>query len=126
MQSSGAQLVGRIDLVKYSGLFSAIATDEVILTPLQREHIREKREKTYQKYKDHLAEILAYPDYILEDPKHVDTVLVFKRFNHFAEIVLRLSTGSGEKKNSIITMWEIKEPRMQRYLFTHKTLYKRE
>ena len=115
-------LIGKIDREKYGNL----ATDEVVLTPLQKEHIQEKREKTYQKYKEQLAEILADPDYILEDPKHEETVLVFKRFTNFAEIVLRLSTGTGDKKNSIITLWEIKEARMQRYIFTHKTLYKRE
>ena len=120
------QLICRIDLEKYKGFSGDITTDEVVLTPLQREHIREKREKTYQKYRCLLADILADPDYILDDPKHPNTALVFKRYDNYAEVVLRLSADTEKKKNSIITLWEIKEPRMQRYILTHKVLYKRE
>jgi hypothetical protein len=118
--------LGAIDLTKYQGISQNILTDEVVITDKQLAHIIEKREDTYIKYKDKLLEILNDPDYIFIDPKHTDTALVVKRYINAPQIVLRLSTQTPEKKNSIITMWEIRESRLNRYIKTHKSVYKKE
>lgn len=120
------QNVGKIDIEKFKGISPNILTNEVVITDKQLVHITDKRADTYERYSERLPEILSDPDYIFIDPKHVDTALVVKRYDNAAEIVLRLSTETVEKKNSIITMWEIKEPRLQRYILTHKTVYKKE
>lgn len=73
-----------------------------------------------------MKEIIQNPDYIIEDTKHNETGLVIKKYEKNTVIVLRLNTSAAEKKNSIITIWEIKDKRLQRYLLTHKVIYKRE
>ena len=118
--------IGKINIEMFKGVSSRILTDEVVLTDKQLVHILEKRIDTYEKYKDYLLDILQNPDYILDDPKHKDTALVLKKYDNTAEVVLRLSTDKIEKKNSIISMWEIKEPRLIRYLKTHKIVYKKD
>ena len=120
------QVVGRIDVDKYKALSSGILTDEVVLTDRQLAHIVEKREDVYEKYQDKLSDIVKNPDYIFADPKHHDTALVIKKYSNAALVVLRLSTETTDKKNSILTMWEIKESRLQRYILTHKTIYKKD
>ena len=119
-------IVGTIDIERYKGVSKNILTKEVVITDKQLEHILDKRADTYEKYKERLSEILGEPDFIFDDPKHTDTALVVKKFSNAAVLVLRLSTESVEKKNSILTMWEIKEPRLQRYISTHKLVYKKE
>lgn len=61
-----------------------------------------------------------------EDTKHKETGLVIKKYDKNAVVVLKLNTSDGVKKNSIITMWGIKDKRLQRYLLTHETIYKKE
>ena len=69
---------------------------------------------------------MLYPDYIIKDTKHKDTGLVIKKYDKDVIVVLKLNTTDEEKKNSIITIWEIKDKRLQRYLKTHKIVYKSE
>lgn len=119
--------IGKIDINKYSQLCEdKIVTDQVIITYKQIEHINEQRFGVYDKYKENLKEIIGNPDYIIEDTKHKDTGLVIKEYDKDVVVVLKLNTSGNDKKNSIITIWEIKQKRLERYLLTHKTIYKKE
>lgn len=119
--------IGKININKYAGLCNKkISTEEVIITYKQIEHINEERLGIYDKYKERIEEIIKNPDYIIEDTKHKETGLVIKSYDKNIVLVLRLNTCINNKKNSIITMWEIKEKRLQRYLLTHKIIYKKE
>lgn len=119
--------IGKIDINKYSKLCEKkITTDEVIITNKQIEHINEERKGTYKKYENRLKEIITNPDYIIEDTKHEETGLVIKKYSKNIIVVLKLNTSNDERKNSIITIWEIKEKRLERYLLTHKIIYKKE
>jgi hypothetical protein len=122
----GVHFVGRIDREKFKAVSPDITTDEVIITDVQTQHILERHPEAYEKYRDRLTEILQEPDYVFSDPKHKETALVIKQYENAAEVVLRLCTDHSGKKNSVITFWEIKEARLQRYILSHKTLYKRE
>lgn len=116
----------KLDKAKYNKINSNITTDEVIITYKQIEHIEEQRKGIYNKYKDKLKEIITNPDFIIEDTKHIDTGLVIKQYDKSVVVVVKLNTNADNKKNSIITIWEIKDKRLQRYLLTHKTIYKKE
>lgn len=119
--------IGKIDINKYSKLCEKkITTDEVIITNKQIEHINEERKGTYKKYENRLKEIITNPDYIIEDTKHEETGLVIKKYSKNIIVVLKLNTSNDERKNSIITIWEIKKKRLERYLLTHKIIYKKE
>ena len=118
--------IGKLDKKKYQVISNKILTDDIVLTDKQVKHINERHPNVLSKYENKLLEIINNPDYIFLDPKHVNTALIIKRFSNAVEIVLKLSTDTLEKKNSIITMWEIKEKRLQRYLKKNKLLYKSE
>ena len=119
--------IGKIDINKYKDLCDRkIVTDEVIITLKQIEHINEERFGTYDKYKEKLNDIIKNPDYIIADSKHKETGLVIKKYDKNIVIVLKLNTSTNTRKNSIITIWEIKDTRLERYLLTHKTIYKKE
>ena len=117
--------IGRLDKNKFTGISEDILTDEVVLTENQKEHIIKNRAATYERYKDNLQDIIENPDFILKDPKHKDTALIIKKYENNVEIVLRLTTQTINKKNSIITLWEMKEARLNRYLLTHQIIYKK-
>ena len=119
--------IGNIDRKKYSKLCNyPITTTQVIITNKQIEHIKLKRESIFNKYKGILRDIIIDPDYIIKDTKHLDTGLVIKKYSKNVILVLKLNTAQDNKKNSIITIWEIKEKRFQRYLSTHEIIYKKE
>ena len=92
----------------------------------QIQHINERRLGIYEKHKDNLKDIIKNPNYIIIDPKHDETGLVIKEYDKNVVVVLKLNTTEKDKKNSIITIWEIKHKRLERYLLTHKIIYKRE
>ena len=119
--------IGKIDIEKYAPLCDKeIITNEVIITYKQIEHINEERQGVYDKYKDDLKDIIEEPDYIMEDTKHKETGMIVKKYDKEVVVILKLNTSDEDKKNSIITIWEIKEKRLNRYLLTHKILYKKE
>ena len=124
-ENKDVQYIGEIDKNKFIGISDSILTDEVVLTEKQEQHIIKNRAETYERYKDKLNDIIENPDFILKDPKHEDTALIIKKYNNNAEIVLKLSTETEDKKNSIITLWEIKDARLNRYLTTHEIIYKK-
>ena len=119
--------IGKLDINKYCQLCeNELSTDEVIITYKQIEHINEKRNGLFEKYKNIIMEMIENPDYIIKDNKHKDTGLIIKRYDKYVVLVLKLNTSEDKKKNSIITIWEIKEKRLNRYLLTHEVLYKYE
>ena len=114
----------RLNKALYKKINPNLTTRKVIITFKQIQHINEKRNNVYDKYKNKLANIIKHPDYIIVDTKHKDTGLVIKQFDKNVIVVLKLSTESKKLKNSIITIWEIKNKRLQRYLNTHEIIYK--
>ena len=120
------QFVGRINLELFLKHYPSLTTDEVVLTDPQEQHIQMRHPEAYARWKDCLQDIVQEPDFIFDDPKHPDTALLAKSYQNTAAVVLRLCTDPSGRKNSIITLWEIKETRLDRYILTHKVLYKRE
>ena len=117
------QLIGELNIELFRKLFPHIATAQVVLTDKQKQHIIQRHPEVFRRHASHLQEIIQQPDWILGDPKHVDTVLMIKQYENAAMVVLRLCTDNSGKQNSIITMWETKQARLQRYLLTHATLF---
>lgn len=118
--------IAKIDKNKYASLCeNDILTDEVVITYKQIMHINEERMGVYDKYKNELKNIIENPDYIIEDTKHKETGLVIKTYDKNVVLVLRLNTSEKNKKNSIITIWEIKQKRLERYLLTHRYFTKK-
>ena len=120
-------IVGVIDKDRYKGIADNITTKDVVLLPKQIEHIEKRHKGVYLKYKNEINNILDNPDYIFKDPKHENTALLIKKYNNNVEVVLKLNTDTKNNfKNSIITMWEIGDKRLERYKQTHEIIYKKE
>lgn len=120
-------IVGKIDKDRYKSIANNITTKDVVLLPKQIEHIEERHKGIYSKYKNEIDNILDNPDYIFKDPKHKNTALLIKKYDNNVEVVLKLNTNTKNNlKNSIITMWEIKDKRLERYKQTHEIIYKKE
>lgn len=122
--------VGKLDKRLYSCISDDIATDEVIITDNQIEHIKVRHPEAYEKVIEVLQEAIKAPDYIIKD-KHKDSGLVIKRVlrqGKYIQVVLRICTSKDlpEYRNSIISSWEISERRLQNYLRNKQILYKKE
>lgn len=123
-------IVGKIDREIFKCVACEILTDEVIITDIQIEHIKESHPNDYERYFQFAKEVLEAPDFILEANKPNSAVLLksIKENQKHYKLILRLKTSSDplDYKNSIITFQKVEEKRYNRYLRTKKVLYKRE
>lgn len=123
------QAVGHINIKLYRCITEDITTDEVIITEERIQHIEEHHPGDYQAICSVLQEAVAAPDYILED-QNPNTGLILKQFEAEGKqikVVLRLHTSTDPKglKNSILSVWKIREKEYRRLIRNKKILYKR-
>lgn len=124
------QYIGKIDVKKLGKYRKKIITDEVILTQERIKHIQEHHPGDYEKYGIYITEIINNPDYIIDDSKNIDTVLYIKTIKENEkniQIVIRLNTNKREKnkKNSILTLWKIKDKTYRQLLRNKEILWKK-
>lgn len=122
--------VGKINKDIYKCVTEDIATDEVVITDNQIQHIMDRHPNDYEKFSKYFGRIVSEPDYIIKANKP-DTAVILKEITDDGEkfqTVLRLCTSKEPQgyKNSIITFLKIDEKRWNRYLRTKEILYKRE
>jgi len=125
-----AHFVGRIDREIFRVVSSVIITDEVIITEVQMQHIRERHPNDFERFERYMQEIVEEPDYILEANRPASAVLLkeFTEMDRRFYLVLRLQTLEDpvEYKNSVITFLKTNEKEWRRFLKNKKILYKRE
>ena len=123
------RFVGKLNKEIFRCISEDIRIDEVIITDERIQHVNERHPGEHEKIKEYLKEAVENPDYIIAD-NNPDTGLVIKKIksgNMYMQLVLRLCTTRNEMeyKNSIISLWEISEARLQNYLRNKPILYKR-
>lgn len=121
--------VGKLNREIFRCISEDICTDEVIITEERIHHVNERHPDEHEKIKKYLKEAVENPDYIIAD-KHPNTGLIIKEIkteDTYIQLVLRVCTSKDEIefKNSIISLWEISERRLQNYLRNKSILYKR-
>lgn len=124
------QYIGKIDKEKLGNYKDKLITTDVILTEERVKHIKEHHPGDYEKYGMYIQEIIENPDYILEDNRNIDTVLYMKNIknnNKNIQIVIRLNTNKTEinKKNSILTLWKVKDSTYNQLLRNRKVIWKK-
>ena len=123
-------IVGKINLEILKTITEDIQTDEVIITGIQIEHIKESHPNDFELYFQYAKAIVEAPDYILEANKPNSAVLLksIEESGKRYKLILRLKTSQDpeEYKNSVITFQKVEEKRYERYIRTKKVLYKRE
>ena len=104
-----------------------IASDEVIITDEQIEHIKNRHPDDYELFANFFAEMIRDPDYIIKANKP-NTAIVLKEVEFDGrklKLILRLKTSADpdEYKNSIITFQHIREKEWHRVIRNMNILY---
>lgn len=122
--------IGKLNKEIYSCVTKDIASNVVIITEKQVEHIKERHQNVYEKFGHCFNSIIQEPDYIIEANKP-NTALILKELeieHQKVKTVLRLATSHDIKglNNSIITFMRIDDKEWNRLLRNKKILYKSE
>ena len=85
----------------------------------------------YNVYSKYIKDILQNPNYVLEDTKNEDTIIMLKQIQEEGkniQLVIKLSTGKDKKrdKNSILTLWKVRNSTYKQLIRNKKILYKEE
>lgn len=84
----------------------------------------------FENYSMYINDILLNPDYVLEDSKNIDTILMIKHIKDKGknlQLIVKLSTTTNnlKEKNSILTFWKIRNSTVLQLLRNKKILYKK-
>lgn len=121
--------IGKINISKFEGISKEIYTDEVVLTRERYLHIIEKHKEDFELYADMLPTIVNKPDYILKDYKNEYTAMVIKHIEKTnINVILKLAVKEDDihTKNSIMTMYRIRDKNLKKIKEKNKTIYKKE
>ena len=75
-----------------------------------------------------LTEIIEKPDYILKDYKNENTAMVIKKVkNTNVNVIVKLAIVEDKihRKNSIMTMYRIRDKNLKKLMEKNKTIYKK-
>lgn len=122
--------VGKINMKIFRNISYNLITDEVILTNERYLHIIEGHKEDFMIYSNMLSQIIIEPNYILEDYKNQYTVMVIKKVenNNNINVIIRLAIEEDliHNKNSIMTMYRIREKNLKKLMEKNKVIYKKE
>lgn len=122
--------VGKINMKIFKNISYNLITDEVILTNERYLHIIEGHKEDFMIYSNMLSQIIIEPNYILEDYKNQNTVMVIKKVenNNNINVIIRLAIEEDliHNKNSIMTMYRIREKNLKKLMKKNKVIYKKE
>lgn len=125
------QYICKIDKRKLGDYKDKITTEKVVLTNERLKHIKERHPGDYENYSKFLIKVIKKPDYILEDTKNIDTVILLKRLKYKRkniQLIMKLSTGRDTRrnKNSILTFWKVRNSTYLQLIRNKRILYKKE
>ena len=120
--------IGKIDKNKLSKYASKIIIEDVIITDERLAHIKEHHPELEDNEIKSAEEVLKNPDYIFEDRKNKDTLLMVKRLkfnkkNYRMVVKLNTSIDIEDKFNSVISFWHISEKKLGQYIRNEKIIY---
>ena len=107
------QYITKLDRNKLGKYGKMLITEEVILTDERLyEHILLFHEDEYKQLRPYIKNIIENPDYIVEDNRHMDTMIYLKQVKEIEKngrVVIKLALGQDKEhnKNSIITMMKL-------------------
>ena len=107
------QYITKLDKKKLGEYEKRLITEDVILTEERLyEHILLFHEEEYKQLRPYIKNIIENPDYIVEDNRHMDTMIYLKQVKEIEKngrVVIKLALGQDKEhnKNSIITMMKL-------------------
>ena len=105
--------------------FGKLNGNDVILREERLEHIRERRNNTFEYIKNNYTHVLENPDYIISEFKNKNTVLFIKELAYKnLNIVIKLSLLKSDEvtENKIITAYTLKNIEIRRLKKKNKIL----
>ena len=121
--------IGKLDGEKLGKYKNKIVTQNVIITNERIEHIKKRHLTDYEKYINHISDIIKNPDYILIDKDKIDTVMFLKRIldntkNIIVIVKLNTEIEKIEMSNSILTFWQIRNVNYEKMIKNNIIIYK--
>ena len=107
------EYITKLDKKKLGKYENKLITEDVILTDERLyEHILLFHKEDYKQLKPYIKNIIEFPDYIIEDNRHDDTLIYLKQIDTIEKngrVVIKLALGKDEEhnKNSIITLMRL-------------------
>ena len=129
MEFDKYQYIGKLNTEFLEAEFGKLATDELILTDERDAHIKERHGQDYILFHQRLYDVVEMPDMILKDSKNHNTVFYIKYIEEtHLNIVVRLSleVEDADRKNSVITSYQLGAKTLKRLKKNNKTLYNRD
>ena len=123
------QYIGKLNTEFLEVEFGKLATDELILTDERDDHIKERHDRDYNLFHQCVYDIIKRHDTVLKDSKNQNTVFYIKYIEEtHLNIVIRLSLEieNTNRKNSIITSYQLGAKTLKRLKKNNKTLYNKE
>lgn len=121
--------IGKLDGEKLGKYKNKIVTQNVIITNERIEHIKKRHLNDYEKYINHISDIIKNPDYILIDKDKIDTLMFLKRIldntkNIIVIVKLNTEIEKIEMSNSILTFWQIRNVNYEKVIKNNIIVYK--
>lgn len=122
------QYIGILDKQKLGKYKDKLVTEYVILNYERILHIKEHHPELKNIEIEFIKEVLKNPNYIFEDRKNKDTILMVKKFesnkkNYRMVVKLNTNTELIDKYNSVISFWHINEKKLKQYIRNEKIIY---
>lgn len=129
MEHNKYRYIGKLNTEVLEVEFGKLATDELILTDERDMHIKERHGQDYILFHRCLYDVVKMPDLILKDSKNQNTVFCIKYIEEtHLNIVVRLSleVEGADRKNSVITSYQLGAKTLKRLIKNNKTLYNKD
>lgn len=121
--------LGRLNPEIFEKEFGILQTDEIIITEERIQHIINHHPKDYPFLHTYGKCTISDPDFIIKDTHHAGTIFMIKQIeNSNINIIIRLvlETDNPQFKNSIMTMYRIRNPNLKKLIEKNTLLYKKE
>ena len=122
------QYIGRLDKEKLGKYKKLIITDKVLISEERIIHMKEHHPELTDNEITYVSEKIKKPDYIFDDRKNIDTILMVKDNNNKNYItVVKLNTNIcfKEKSNTVISFWNISNKKLRQFIRNEQIIYKR-
>lgn len=127
--------LGKINTNIYNQILGKeLVNSNLVISIDNIKHVSKRHLEDYEKFKDDIKEIINNPDYVFsntngktdkERRKRTNRVLVVKKLDGQALVVLELSFDNKKFSNKAISFWEVSEDYLNKLRKNEKTLYKK-
>ena len=129
IRGTGVQVVGIIKFNKLKLISDNPDINEIIITNERIKHINDNHPNDYDRYSGYLSDIFKEPDYIIT-ANRPNTAVLLKEVadKEKVQVVIRLSAiGDPEGyKNSVLTLFKVRDKEWNRLIRNKKIIYKSE